>query len=652
VLKLLRSTCIPFRALPAPRRFLEEEEGAITAMTLILFLVMIVAAGVTWDMMRSEADRVHLQSTLDRAVIAAAPLDEERDAREVVESYLRAAGIDPGDVRIQTFDEPHATRVSARATSSVDSMFLRILGEDLVEVSVESEAREEKWHLEVSVVLDTSGSMRSNGKHEALQEAAIEFAQKVLETAEEEDVRSTISMVVYQDSVNLGSEVGSWFPMTTEHTHSNCAVFAPADYETVGIVAGTVLQRVGHFDRHERGRNYDGIVRQSMCPEGDKDGILPWSRDITEIESYVNSLEPADGTAINLGVKWGAALLDPTMRPHAQRLVDDGRLPSTYAGMPMDYEGTDTRKVLVVMTDGKNDEQRDLFADRKYGPSGVFVHRPDLEVPVKSVSATTDHNGDGVVDALDMPCTNGNGSVDGVVCTTDSTGAVVGMPSHGIDNINGRSNWSADWKDTRGRAQDWVAQGGTYTGYPWWTDADRRNWTEFEGTGTHNGTTVHTQFSIWSEERQQFWVKEVRSNRNQNSGGTWQDEPAGGTAAIELTFAEFYATVPVTFDNFWRGRGDKAAIDDATRDFYQSYAGEATMIDELDVYLQDICQAARNEGILVFTIAFQAPDWGQESMRRCAGLENPRHFFNVQDLDIGSAFDDVWGSIEKLKLTQ
>jgi Flp pilus assembly protein TadG len=639
VIKLLRSTCIPFRALPAPRRFLEEEDGAITAMTLILFLVMIVAAGVTWDMMRSEADRVHLQGTLDRAVIAAAPLDEERDAREVVEDYLRAAGIDPADVRVQTFDEPHATRVSARATSSVDSMFLNLLGEDLIEVSVESEAREEKWHLEVSLVLDTSSSM-DDEKQTALEEAAIEFANEVLTTAAEEGVRATISIVVYQDVVNLGPEVASWFDLTQEHTHSYCVVFPADAYKTVGIDAGTVLQRVAHFDRRERWTNDKGIIRQSVCPtddDGNKDRILPWSRDIEEITTFIRSLEAADGTATSLGVKWGAALLDPSMRDHAQKLVDArvSGLNDDYTGMPMNYEG-DTRKVLVVMTDGASNDQRDVYPDRKDGPSGVFVSRPGLEVPIAAGHAAP----------------------------------------YGIDDVDGRSYWTEDWKDAGNHSKtaqaDWIARGGKYAGDAWWTDADRRDWVEFD---EHNDVI----YSIWSRERQQFWVKNPESDRRKGTTGSWQSEPEGGTSAIELTFAEFYGTVPVHPDNpFWWDKhygnaGGAKPFHAGTRNFYTLYAHDgvsslqstqpltnqrqkdaqkAAQEVELDGYLQDICQAARDEGILIFTIAFQAGDWGSRAMRECAGLENRRRYFPVNDLDIGSAFDDVWGSIEKLKLTQ
>ncbi|WP_115383249.1 Tad domain-containing protein [Jannaschia formosa] len=644
---LLRSTRIPAPALRSPRDYMRDEDGALTVVGLIFFAVMVLAGGVAWDMMRSERDRAELQYATDRATLAAASLSQTRDPKQVVEDYLEAAGIRHDSVRIQTFKDDVSSRVTVHGRSETPSMFMNMVGQDEMRAPVWSQAREEKWDLEVSVVLDISGSMNSAGRHPAMQEAAVEFTQKILQRAEDEGALSTISIVPYRDTVNLGSKMGPWFNLSMEHTRSFCASFPNPSiaYKQTGIDAGTVLTRVMHFDRFEYNRNFDGDIRRPTCPTDDFAAILPWSSDIDEIETHINDLQAAAGTAINLGVKWGLALLDPSLRVHADRLIANGDLSEDFEGLPFDYGQSQKRKILVVMTDGQNDEQRDIYPDRRNGPSGVFVYRPDLEVPVQAAQPIE------IPKLPEVSCLEtGFINTQTLDCVTE---AALELPSYGLDNIDGTlSRWSPSWFATRGAAQDWAANGGRYTGYPWWEDADRRNWTDFEGTGTHpvTGETVATQYSVWSEERGMFWVKRVRNNRNQSSGGEWRNEPAGGSQAIELSFAEFYSAVPVTFNNFWRGQGRYPGIDDATRDFYQRYVGENSMTDELNVYLSDACKAARNAGIIVFTIAFQAPDKGRRAMQDCAG--DPKRYFNVVDLDIDRAFDDIFASINLLRLTQ
>ena len=691
MLKLLRSTSIPRSALPAPRSFLRGEDGSVSVMGLILFGIMIIFAGVAIDFMRSEQERITMQATIDRAVLAAAPLDESRDAREVVESYLRAADIDPDTVRIQSYDEPHATRVTAHGEASVDSMFLDLFGMNVMQASVAGQAQEAKWDLEVSLVLDVSGSMWNdngtvldeNQKLTKLKTAAVDFARELFDTAAADGTLTTITVIPYNGKVNAGSEVGSWFELSDEHSFSRCVVWSdPADFEETDITLGLPLERMAHYSYawddtyREWYNNWHGAIGNPTCPTDDTAAILPWATTLAEVQTHVESFTAGGYTAIPLGVKWGAAFLDPSMQPQMDAMVASGAVSSGYTAFPSEFDATGVRKVLVVMTDGANTKQMDIEADRKDGPSGVFVYRSGLSVPVRSVEASYDHNGDGTIDALDLPCTNGLGSLDGVTCGTDGDGNPT-FPSHGIDNIDGSSNWSTSWHAGRARGQDWVGNGGRYTGYAWWEDADRRNWTAFDerGSGDWRDPTIYPQYSIWSETEQKFWVKNIRTGNGWHyaSGGYWADEPAGGVDAIELTFAELYAAIPTWHDRFTTARPNadgtisstKVALDSESRAWYfgnyvdgvdETYSYAHPMVEdmatELDDNLSTICETARSAGIIVYTIAFQAPDAGVDAMEDCAGLSNPGNAWNITDLDIAEAFDGILANLTKLKLTQ
>lgn len=71
---------------------------------------------------------------------------------------------------------------------------------------------------------------------------------------------------------------------------------------------------------------------------------------------------------------------------------------------------------------------------------------------------------------------------------------------------------------------------------------------------------------------------------------------------------------------------------------------------EANARLANICQAARDAGIVIYTVAFEAPSGGQSALRNCA--TSPTHYYNVSGTDIEDAFSAIATDIRSLKLTQ
>jgi hypothetical protein len=71
---------------------------------------------------------------------------------------------------------------------------------------------------------------------------------------------------------------------------------------------------------------------------------------------------------------------------------------------------------------------------------------------------------------------------------------------------------------------------------------------------------------------------------------------------------------------------------------------------EADARLSDICAAARAQGVVIYTVAFEAPSGGQSALQDCAS--SPSHYFDVNGTDISSAFSAIASDIRALKLTQ
>ncbi|MGB7262293.1 MAG: hypothetical protein WBC68_09490, partial [Albidovulum sp.] len=65
-------------------------------------------------------------------------------------------------------------------------------------------------------------------------------------------------------------------------------------------------------------------------------------------------LTAAGNTSIDIGMKWGTALLDPSMQDVVTGMVTAGTLPGAFGGRPYEFDDADALKIVVLMTDGRN----------------------------------------------------------------------------------------------------------------------------------------------------------------------------------------------------------------------------------------------------------------------------------------------------------
>ncbi|WP_177215153.1 TadE/TadG family type IV pilus assembly protein [Tranquillimonas alkanivorans] len=184
------------------RRFGRDESGATMIFCLFIFVMMILAGGMTVDFMRLEDRRVHMQATLDRALLAAADLDQVRPAEEVVFDFLAREGFAEDNVAVEVNEHLAGRTVSARVLTETPTFFLHMIGMDTLAVSAGGQAREEVPHVEISLVLDISGSMRWNGRIDYMKDAAKNFVSSVLDQSV--DDRVSINVIPYAGQTNPG----------------------------------------------------------------------------------------------------------------------------------------------------------------------------------------------------------------------------------------------------------------------------------------------------------------------------------------------------------------------------------------------------------------------------------------------------------------
>lgn len=334
--------------------FWKDEEGSFTIFVLFLFCCMFMVAGLAVDVMRFETTRIQVQNTLDRAVLAAADLEQSLDGEGVVDAYFEAAGL--GDLIVDTYvDEGiNYKTVAANTTAAVGSLFLQTMGIPFMEAPAQGAADERVSNVEISLVLDVSGSM-SGTKLTNLKVAAKEFVDTVMEpnnaslTADE---MTSINIVPYNHQTNIDPVLAAELNFTHDHSNSYCAYWSTADFQDDLVNSETTsIQQEAHFD-------YSGYKGTSSswnaeCRTHSYNTVQAFQSNPATLKTYIDSLYASGNTSINIGAKWGVTLLNPGLQDAVQDLIDSSVLGANFAERPYDY-GNDGLKVMIVMTDGMN----------------------------------------------------------------------------------------------------------------------------------------------------------------------------------------------------------------------------------------------------------------------------------------------------------
>ncbi|MDJ1007958.1 MAG: pilus assembly protein TadG-related protein [Paracoccaceae bacterium] len=353
--------------------FRRDEDGSFVIFSLFIFTLMILIGGIAIDVMRFENLRTTMQNTVDRAVLAAADLDQKVPAETVVADYLNKAGMEglPYSVDVvesKVGDTVIGRKVSVSSEVEMKTYFMHMMGTPTLSVPASTSASEAINDIEVSLVLDVSGSMGWGSKLSEMQDAASDFVDEIMLNTEEG--RVAVSLVPYSTQVNAGEVLASEFNLTDEHTYSHCVDFTTADFNTPAFSPTVEVQRTAHFDPW---RSYKrGEPRDWVCRTEDHFEILPWSAKPQDIKDQIDDFVASGNTSIDVATKWGAALLDPSTAPVLSNLIASGDVEASLAGRPSAYSNPDVLKFMVIMTDGINTTQYGMTPEYSSGPSGIW----------------------------------------------------------------------------------------------------------------------------------------------------------------------------------------------------------------------------------------------------------------------------------------
>jgi Flp pilus assembly protein TadG len=388
--------------------FVRDEGGAALIFILVLISLMLVSTGSAIDFLRHERERARLQDALDRAVLAAASLKQEDNPVDVVEKYLNASGVDysfPKDggewpkVEEKVFgvgedQVVHSRRVTVCAESEINTTFMQLItmwmpgGKDddsyrTLGLETCAVAREEIRPIEISMVLDISGSMRFTGRDanggstgksriESLRPAASTFIDIVMTDKE----LTTINLVPYAGQVNIAPIFDSFNVYEDldeldedevadgrDHTFSSCIeIDETSEFDIVTsneliqpVMPSTSAERrqVPHFMNWPIASSW---MDWGWCPQDDA-SVEILEDDPDKLKTKVNEMRLHDGTGTHYGMLWALAFLDPASAPYISHLAGEEFQDRPGPWMDPDKDGPQTDKIIVLMTDGKIVEQ-------------------------------------------------------------------------------------------------------------------------------------------------------------------------------------------------------------------------------------------------------------------------------------------------------
>ncbi len=595
------------------RRFKDDENGVMIGFSIILVIMMIAIGGIGADIMLAEMRRTKLQHTLDRAILAAADLDQVRPADEVVADYFAKSGVEH-TLNMVTVDQSINHRsVTANAAvqsdmvystvgrnfktllpekpangtytqAEADALKTRINTGPTLNLAAAGTAEERIGNIEISLVLDVSGSMNNNSRLTNLKTAAKEFVQTMDDTTEDDTM--SISIVPYAAQVSTPDALMAALTTNGSNPLANCLNFHAADYEDTSISPYQEYDQTLHatwsssnYDRRPY-NDYVYVNGNTDCRAEETRELTLIQNDTASLKDYIDDLFGSGNTSIDTGMKWGTALLDPAFQPVVSSMIDgsssnSGAISNEFEGRPYDYGTNESLKIVVVMSDGQNTRQHFVTDNYRLGNSNVWYNAQENFYSLYLGEDDGDDDGDGITDE-----------------------PIFFWP------------------------EDEVFRNHAY------------------GEGTYETTEV-------------IQTDECKSYRRNGSCKRYKK------IRKTVTVSEPGEAVLLSYANLWARTTPKYVADE----LYEPLMGQTAarnawyypVMDDVsygtkDTRTRNICAAAKQKGVIVFAIGFEAPDAARVVLQDCASSDS--HYFDVAGLEIRDAFAAIATSIRQLRLIQ
>jgi len=381
-------------------RLRKAERGNVVMIFALSLFPIFAVAGAAIDISRIQSAKIQTSALLDQAVLAATNLSSTDDPVTLVETWMESQisqfgyQVEDLDIQVNAIMALNSKSVSATAKLTVDTAIMHLFGKDQVTIQVASAAVQSIPNIEIAMVLDISSSMRGN-RLSSLKTASTEFVDIML-TDTTKDATS-ISVVPFGGTVNIGSTLFNKFAVRTtdfgtitdpseiqyhigtdvengdfRFTDGNtCIEAVQTDYSTAMLP---------NYSRAQVPDFWRWWNNHPWCPE-DASAVFFNSNDAGAIKAHLNGMLLSDGTGMDIGALWGLKTLSPSFR---------GELGGDFSDRPLDFNEDQSKKVMIVMTDGAITAQN---RPEEISIGNVHTNRPTNYAPHSSAKSNQGNRG-------------------------------------------------------------------------------------------------------------------------------------------------------------------------------------------------------------------------------------------------------------------
>jgi Flp pilus assembly protein TadG len=374
------------RIVSAFKKLWSNERGNVAIVVGMAAVPMILIMGSAVDFERASNLHTELQSSVDSAALFAATLQESDNTVLTAKAkpYFVANFMAHGASETPTFTVTNdGDSVIAVANVVAKNSFMILAGVPTTTVGARSVVKKSGINLEVSLVLDNTGSMgwtnpkTGNASIDDLKAAAKKFVGQVMPTAQG-DYYTKIAAIPYNVGVNVGSAAaantvrGTVTAGTSTNPGSDNYKFESMKtpgwggcsngtgpngkcYSTATIT-NCVTERTGADAFTDIGPTISPLGRQ-YAVSGQNNGCnvtpyRPLSTSKTDLNATIDAMSASNNTVGQIGIAWGWYTLSPNFG-----IFSGESIPTSYANLdsatPPPSNLLKTKKVMILMTDGE-----------------------------------------------------------------------------------------------------------------------------------------------------------------------------------------------------------------------------------------------------------------------------------------------------------
>jgi len=345
----------------------KDRRGNVSVFFALSILPVIIAAGAAVDYQRAVSVKAEMTQAMETAAIYAATMaattsDEGRTT--AVQNYVNTNYGSAGDASLSNISvDNYSDHVTVNATATIKTSFMQLAGVQNITVPVSVEVKKSGINLEISLVLDNTGSMNTgdgsspNTPITELKTAAASFVDTVLPDTQGQ-FYTKIALVPYNNGVNVGSTLAPLARGTIITNPSTKTTPGATNYQftnaygqttTFGI-SNCVTERTGtqaytdaSASLYPVGRGYYGSSNYCAVTQ-----MIPLTTDKSTLTTAINSMSAGMSTAGQVGIAWGWYTLSPNFG-----LWSGASVPAGYDKLTTTDFTQKVKKIMILMTDGE-----------------------------------------------------------------------------------------------------------------------------------------------------------------------------------------------------------------------------------------------------------------------------------------------------------